>query len=247
MPGAPSRSSASVNSRPMSGCDAAASETDRTLTAAPIDAPRLAGAEHGCAERRGTCRSLSNDRARRFPVAIVRRRQLHARVAGVFSTTLHEPIRLRKRQRPEQDEVGDRERGGRRADAERDDEHRGDREARRAAQHARRCSEVLPQQIAVHQRGVADRPRRSSAARAPSAPAARAPAPPAREQRAHLLAVLVAERRGIQAQQRASCYRRVSSSKPSSGAKPAARAILTSCASRRASAFAAAVPSGVIR
>ena len=64
----------------------------------------------------------------------------------------------------------------------------------------------------------------------------------AREERAHLAAVLVTERRGVQVQEGA-----VEPHHARPGAKPRARASFTSPASRRASARATSMPNGVIR
>jgi hypothetical protein len=205
-----------------------------------LDVERLARPEQVRGERVIHADSLENG-AGLLPIAIVRGRQLHALVAGHSLPHFHEARGVWKRQRPNQDEVGDRERSGRRADTERDDQDRRDRESWRAAKHADRVGEILPQQVPVDQRGIPGDFRNRSR---PHRDRARCPgvAPPAREHGAHLLAVLVAERSRIEMQQQI-----VETHHAFPGAKPAARAIFTSCASRRASSFAAAVPAAVIR
>ena len=130
-----------------------------------------------------------------LPVAIVRRRQLHLVVARLDLPQLHQPVRLGKRQRPEQDEVGDRERRRRRADAERHDQNGGDREAGRARQRAARVPQILPQDVPMRRGGVADELERSSSSHSHDSAEDRLTLASRRAKRcAHLLAVLVAER-----------------------------------------------------
>jgi hypothetical protein len=120
-------------------------------------------------------------------------------------------------------------------------QHGGHRKPGRALEHAQRVAQILIEQIEVDEQRVAgdfgDRaqPERDS-------PQAAGVAEAAREERPHLGAVLVPERRRVETKQQV-----VRAHHAFPGASPLARAILTSCASRRASSFAAAMPSGVIR
>src|SRR5207249_3267092 len=106
----------------------------------------------------------------------------------------------------------------------------------------------LFQDVEVHERGVAQRLAGSSDPEGGHAERPRRLAPASREHGAHLFAVLVAERRRIQMENKVIELHQASAlfyARP--GAKPFARAIRTSCVNRRASAFATAVPSAVIR
>src|SRR5439155_19754014 len=141
---------------------------------------------------------------------------------------------------------------GRRADTERDDHGRCDREAGRSAKRPKRVADVLTQQIPVHRRRVADDFGDCPEPQCKAAGGASLSLLP-RKQLAHLVAVLVAKRSRVKMQKPVVCAHR---GVPSAlcplryafpGAKPAERAILTSWASRRTSAFTAAAPAGVIR
>ena len=89
-----------------------------------------------------------------FQVAVVGRRELHARKARTLFREPHQTIGLRKRQRSNQHEIGERERCGRRADAKRDDGDRGQGKRRRAAQRPQRVAQVLPEDVPVDAGGI---------------------------------------------------------------------------------------------
>ena len=93
-----------------------------------------------------------------LPVEKVCRRELDARVAAkrLVLPHPHEPIGLGERQCAHQHVIGNRKRRGRRADAQRRDDDRCEREAARVAQAAKRVADVLHEQIPVQARGVAE-------------------------------------------------------------------------------------------
>ena len=128
-----------------------------------------------------------------FQVAVVGRRELHARKARTLFREPHQTIGLRKRQRSNQHEIGERERCGRRADAKRDDGDRGQGKRRRAAQRPQRVAQVLPEDVPVDaggsDAGISDhaQPQRGHAERGSRV------SPFARKNGRHLAAVLVAE------------------------------------------------------
>ena len=153
-----------------------------------------------------------------------------------------EPIGAGKRERPDEDVIGDRKRRGRRADAEADDDDGGEREAASPRERAKDVAHVLFEDVAVHHcrvgEDVSDRaePERHDAG--PRLSVASAP----REHGAHFFAVLVPERGGVQTQQPS-----VHGHQALRGTSPRARAMRTRSASRAASALATAVPSAVMR
>ncbi len=147
-------------------------------------------------------------RARPFPVPEVRQRRLHARAPGALGVRpdVNQPIRIGERQRPEEDVIRDGERRGDGADAESRDPDRGRREPGRAAEGAQRIADVRAKDVGVDPRrgrehagdlrGEDGEARRGAGAR----PRGLVEAP--REDPPHLPAVLGAERRRKEPQQR---------------------------------------------
>ena len=148
----------------------------------------------------------SNDVACRAPVAEVRGRELAAQVPalrlGLPETD--EPMGFGERQRPHQDVVGHGEGGGRHADAERRDQDDRGGEARRVAERAQRRS-AGPGRGAARGRAPRSRGRRRRRSIHSDGATERTGrvAPAAREDGAHLGAVLGAEGRGVETQERA--------------------------------------------
>ena len=180
--------------------------------------------------------------AHALPVAVVGRRELRVPVAALVLPEPHQPVRLREGQRPEEHVVGDREGGGRGANAQGGHRDRGERESPRAPQGARDEGEVLAQDVAVDAHRVdGDVLERGQPQPERGEEAGRVTAPPGKDG-AHLFAVLGTEGSGIEAQEGA-----IQSHHAFPGAKPLARASRTSWVSRRASARATAAPKVVSR
>src|SRR5439155_11880649 len=128
-----------------------------------------------------------------------------------------------------------RECGGVGADAERDDEHRGEHEAWRAPHRADGVAQVLGENVGVDGARAAE----DVADRCEPGGNYSLLGNALGEHALELLAVLVAERRGIEPEQRA-----VEAHQVVSGVRPRARASRTSWVRRRVSARATAVPNG---
>ena len=98
--------------------------------------------------------------AHRLEVAIVRGRQLvHAAPAAARARALaqpHQGVRIGERQRAEQHEIRDRERGGVGADAKRGDQDGGQRKSARAVQGASGVAQILLQDVPMGGRCVHD-------------------------------------------------------------------------------------------
>ena len=155
MPGAPSRSSDAVKRRPISGCTRSVGKRSNGH-GGPLDALRFAGADEVAG--RGVIEADAlEDRAALLPVAVVRGRELQLRVTGRASRTAS----------PGDPASGN---GSGRSSTKSVTENAavvapmpsatittavsanpGARRSMRAA-----VAEILPQEIPVHQRGVAD-------------------------------------------------------------------------------------------
>ncbi len=183
-------------------------------------------------------------RAHALPVAVVGGRQLHLAVplCELGLPEPGQPLGLGEGQRADQHVVGEGEGGGGGPDPEGGHDDRGRREPARASERSRREAEVLPKDVEVDKESAGQnvweclRPERDRGREAPRL--AEAP----REDGNHLPAVLVAERRGEEPQQR-----EVGAHHALRGASPRARASSTRPARRRASARAAARPRLVMR
>ena len=197
-----------------------------------------------CRHRLGV-RADGLKRSRRgFDVAIIARRELHLAVAAcdLVLPDLDQPIRVRKRKRPGDDVVSDRKRGGRRTDAERGDDDRGDREPWRSTERSDGVAKVLNQNVGMEPRGIDDRVRDDVQ---PQRGACREPvrvAPAGGEDGAELVAVRGPERRRVEMQQQT-----IQAHHDLWVRNPLARASLTSAARRSASARATAPPNCVSR
>ena len=86
--------------------------------------------------------------ARLDPIAVIRRRELVAVLGRLFPQP-YETIRIRKRKRPQQYEIGHREGRSRCPDAESDDEHSRDGEPGRPPEHPRRIGDVLSEHVTM--------------------------------------------------------------------------------------------------
>ncbi len=177
-----------------------------------------------------------------FPVDVIGGRQLHLRVAGLLLPELYQAVRREKRQRPDEHEIGYRECRRVCADTQRQHQNRGERESGRAGQGARRVTEILPENVPVHSRGIEKNLEDGCDPQNGHRRRARGVAPASRPDGAHIVAVLRAEGRRIEPQKQI-----VEADHAVPAANPRSRAILTSSVSRRASARATAAPNGVIR
>ena len=146
-----------------------------------------------------------------------------------------------KGQRPQQHEIRDGERGGIGADAKRGDQDGGERKAARAVEGANGVAQVLLQDVPVGGRCIHDDLVKSGEPQREERHTAGGAQLDLKDGR-HLLAVVRAERGGIQVEKKP-----VDPHHAFRGASPFARARSSICASRRASAMATSRPNGVIR
>ncbi len=90
------------------------------------------------------------------PVPVIRGRELHARVAAHVLPQRDQPLGFEEWQWPEQDEVGDRERGRIGADPQRDDGYGGGGETARSVQRSDRIAKILLEDVAVDRECIPD-------------------------------------------------------------------------------------------
>ena len=205
-----------------------------------VDAHRLAFAHqiHGVAVVRSHRREGV---AHLFPIGIVGRRKLQARVARLGLPQLHELLGMGERQGPQKNLVGERKGGGVGADAESYHQHGRGGESGSAPQGSRGVTQILPQYVGMDCQRVkedfeedADPQRRKSHGRGV--------AQAARQDAAHFAGVLVAKGSGVKMEQQT-----IEPHYALTEANPLARAMRTSSWRRLVSARATLVPKGVMR
>ena len=149
---------------------------------------------------------------------------------------------MRVRQRTNENEVGNREGGGIRTNAEPCHHDRGHRKTGGVSQQAEGVAEILAKQVGVYRERGGEQVRRHPEPDEPARHDSGCRSQFRGEHCRHLVSVLLAERRRQQMQQPA-----IRAHQAGPVAKPCTRAIRTSCISRRASARATSLPKGVIR